>query len=38
MRCRRMMFPANIWIRSNERSGFIAPPREFLNCPSLDLI
>jgi hypothetical protein len=31
MRCRRMMFPANIWIKSNERSGFTAPPREFLN-------
>ena len=31
MRCRRMMFPANIWTKSDVRSGFTAPPREFLN-------
>ena len=35
MRCLRTMFPANIWIKSNERAP-LHPPREFFNRFSAD--
>jgi hypothetical protein len=31
MRCRRMMFPANTGIKSDEGSAISALPREFFN-------
>jgi len=34
MRCRRMMFPANIWIKSNERAASPTTTRVLQTCCS----